>query len=83
MKEGRQMWGSALALEQAPENKESFAVTSLGARIIPPGRFGVSVALGGVTWWIRAASRRKGRQFFLGELSLWYDLPFERMGSRR
>ncbi len=85
MKEGRQMWGSAPTLEQALENKESFAVASLGARIISPGRFGVSVALGEgrVAWRIGAASQRKGRQFFLGELSLWNDLPIERMGSRR
>lgn len=29
--------GSALALEQALENKESFAVASPGARVISPG----------------------------------------------
>ncbi len=85
MKEGRQMWGSVPALEQALENKESFAVASLGARVISSGvvwRFSC-VGGGGVAWRIGAASQRKGRQFFLGELSLWNDLPIERMGSRK
>lgn len=46
MKEGQAEVGLCPALEQAPENKGSFAVVSPGARTISPGRFGVSVAWG-------------------------------------